>query len=232
MNIALIGSSGKMGKLFSTVATTNKTDHIVACVDITDSQDPTMPYLSHKQHKTIWSVKEKLDLIIDFSTSLSKEDVINFALLNNLPLAVFSTTCSEEDKAMLKAASKHIPILLCPNTSRGVNSMIRALDILSQSLNMADVLVEEIHHKNKLDSPSGTAKKIVDLLSSNGIENIKVNSFRGGTECGYHAVRFLLDDEEIIITHRATSRKIFALGAYEMAKKLLSKNNGFFTHLE
>lgn len=232
MNIALIGSTGKMGKLFSEILAPNKTDHIVAYIDITNNQNATPPYFSHKEYKTIWSVKEKLDLIVDFSTSLSKEDIINFALLNNLPLAVFSTTCSEEDKAKLKAASKHIPILLCPNTSRGVNSMIKALDILSQSLNMADVLVEEIHHKNKLDSPSGTAKKIVDLLSSNGIENIKVNSFRGGTECGYHAVIFLLDDEEVIITHRATSRKIFALGAYEMAKKLLSKNNGFFTHLE
>lgn len=232
MNIALIGSAGKMGKLFSEILAPNKTDHIVAYIDITNNQNTTPPYFSHKEYKTIWSVKEKLDLIVDFSTSLSKEDIINFALLNNLPLAVFSTTCSEEDKAKLKAASKHIPILLCPNTSRGVNSMIRALDVLSPSLNMADVLVEEIHHKNKLDSPSGTAKKIVDLLSSNGIENIKVNSFRGGTECGYHAVRFLLDDEEVIITHHATSRKTFALGAYEMAKKLLSKNNGFFTHLE
>ena len=238
MKILLVGSQGKMAKLLCKTADKNKTDQIVAGVDIQNNskntpinQNPILPYLSHKKHKTIWSVKEKADIIIDFSTMKDKGEIIDYALLHKIPLAIFSTTCSGSDIKRLKDASKYIPLLVCPNTSIGVNAMLDALDILSNQLNNSDIALTEYHHKNKIDTPSGTAKIMLDVISKNSKNHVQINTLRVGDECGYHSVSFFMQGEKVTLSHTATSKEIFAIGALNMARKLLLKQNGFFTKL-
>ena len=238
MKILLIGSQGKMGKLFCKKVYENKSDQIVAGVDIANNnpntqntQNPTPPYLCHKEYKTIWSAKEKSDVVVDFSTASNKEDIINYALLNKIPLAVFSTTCSDKDKQDLVSASKHIPILLCPNTSIGINAMLDALNLLGNQISDCDIVIEEHHHKNKLDLPSGTAKSMENVLKNCNKNNIKINALRVGDECGFHSVSFFMQGEKITLSHTANSKEIFITGAVNMAKKLITKQNGFFTKL-
>lgn len=238
MDIILIGSLGKMGQLLCKKVSKNSIDQIVAMIDIkyTDVnkeiyKEPILPYLSHITHKTIWSANSKADVIIDFSTSEDKTEIIDFALLHNLPLAIFSTTCSDSDKQKLITASKHIPVLLCPNTSIGINAMFEALEVLSKKLNSCDISIFEQHHKHKLDSPSGTAKTLEKILLDNGATNINMNALRVGDECGYHNVTFFMQGEKITLSHTASSKEIFATGALDMTKKLITKANGFYTNL-
>ncbi len=231
MKILLIGSSGKMGQEIINITTKSSSDQIVACIDIVKNENPTTPYLCKIYHKTIWSVKEKADIIIDFSTKNSIKDILDYALLNNLPLAIFSTVRSEDEVALLKAASRYIPILLCPNASIGINGISKALSALSHTLPNSEIVITEYHHKDKLDSPSGTVKKLSQILQQNGIKNYQLQALRVGNEKGYHKVEFFMEDEVVTLSHRAYSRSIFARGAIAMARKLTAKKSGFFESL-
>ncbi len=240
MKIILIGSEGKMGKAFFDYVSARPQDQVVACVDISYEGIPTKQSCNKENslnspkygHKNIWSVEEKADIAVDFSTSNDKKDLIDYALKNKLALAIFSTTCSAEDNVLLQKASHSIPVLVNKNASIGVNLIYSVLPTFAKKLKNADVIVTEYHHKNKLDSPSGTAKQIVNILSQNNIENIDTHVIRAGTEKGYHKIEFILDNEVITLSHRASSKDIFVKGAYLMAHKLLNYDNGLFESLQ
>lgn len=183
-----------------------------------------------KIYKTIWSASKNYDIIVDFSTSSSKKDIVDFALTGKTPLAIFSTSCSDQDILLLKNASKNIPILLNQNASIGINAIFDILPSLTKKLNNADIIVDEVHHRTKKDSPSGTAQKLEQIISKQ-TSNVKVYSQRAGTECGYHKIEFFLEDEVVTLSHRASSRKIFALGAIKMIEKLMQQKSGLYKKL-
>lgn len=183
-----------------------------------------------KIYKTVWSASKNYDIIVDFSTTSGKKDIIDFALTGKAPLAVFSTSYSEQDIILLKNASKNIPILLNQNASIGINAIFDILPSLTKKLNNADIIIDEIHHKTKKDSPSGTAKKLEQIISRQ-TNNVKTFSQRAGTECGYHKIQFFLEDEVITLSHRAYSRKIFVIGAIKMIEKLMQQKSGLYEKL-
>ena len=108
-----------------------------------------------------------------------------------------------------------------------------------------DIEIEETHHKKKVDAPSGTAKMLIEaadpegacslvygregILGERPAREIGVHSLRGGTVAGTHEVHFFGTDEELVLTHRAQSRQIFAEGALAAAEKLLAKEPGFYS---
>lgn len=234
MKIMLIGSSGKMGKEFCNVIQESKTDQIVAYVDTKNSpqnKNPDLPLFRDIPTKTSWSANAAFDIIVDFSTKQGKEDIIDCALLNKVPLAIFSTTCSGEDIDYLNKASKHIPVLHCQNTSIGINAFLNILPTLKEVFDSADIVIEEEHAKTKIDSPSGTAKLITSKIKTLTKNDVEVHPLRVGNERGSHTLKLFLEDEVLTISHRANSRKIFATGAYKMLKKLYYKKPGFYTYL-
>ena len=96
---------------------------------------------------------------------------------------------NSEQKELLVKASKHIPLLLAPNMSIGVNATLRSISELSKILSKYEVSIEETHHKNKLDSPSGTALKIAEVIvksRQSNLSDIKIESFREEGEVGIH----------------------------------------------
>lgn len=187
------------------------------------------------------------DIIIDFSHFSRLNSLLDYAKNNNLPLVIATTGYDAKTLEKLKEFSKEIPILLSSNMSLGVNLM---QDILKKIVPILygkyDIEVIEKHHNKKVDSPSGTAKSILEVIENSckgkmieqyGREGIKkreeneigVHVVRGGTIVGEHSVLFCGNDEIIEIKHTAMSKNIFAEGALTAAKFLADKPAGLYS---
>ena len=151
----------------------------------------------------------------------------------NKPITIGTTGFNPEQKEMLVEASKDIPLLLAPNMSIGVNATLRSISELSKLLSKYEVSIEETHHKNKLDSPSGTALKIAEVIAKSrqsNLSDIKIESFREEGEVGIHKTVFKSPDDEIILYHNAYNRKIFAQGALDTSQWISNQSSGFYTY--
>ena len=153
---------------------------------------------------------------------------------------------TEEQLNKISDYSKFIPIFRSGNMSYEVNVMSDLVSKLAVLLKDSDIEIIETHHRNKIDSPSGTALILADSIND-ALDNKKdyqynrhsvkqkrpdneigIHSIRGGTEFGKHTVLFLGENETFEITHTVTSRSIFAKGALKAAKFLISKENGLY----
>ncbi|MDP0487913.1 MAG: 4-hydroxy-tetrahydrodipicolinate reductase [Fusobacterium sp. JB021] len=190
---------------------------------------------------------EKGDVIIDFSHFSRLNSLLEYARENKIPLVVATTGYDDNTLNKLKDFSKEIPILLSSNMSLGVNLMQDVLKKIVPILyDKYDIEVIEKHHNKKVDSPSGTAKTILEVIEEGckekmkeqyGREGIKkreeneigVHVVRGGTIVGEHSVLFCGNDEIIEIKHTAMSKKIFAEGAITAAKFLSDKPAGLYS---
>ena len=223
MKIILLGANGNMGKEIQDAAMKDNSCEIVCRVDLTQNHNTSII-------DDINLFNDDADIIIDFSTSKDRKSFIKYSKDKNLPYACFSTNISSEDEKLLLDLSKHLPVLICQNASRGINLIYEMIELACQKISQADVALCEYHHKNKKDSPSGTAKKIEGILNSYNM-NFQTNSFRVGNEKGFHKISFYLEDEIIEISHQTFSRKIFAFGALKMCEKLIQQNKGIYYNL-
>lgn len=241
MNIAIIGF-GKMGKKIYQIAS-EKGYSITSIIDplSTDSlvTDKTI---------TIQSLKG-CDVVIDFSHPSCIIENIKFYISNSIP-AVIGTTGWYDNIEMLKEYASNYSnssIIYSGNFSIGV-SLYREVVKLASSLfgktGSYDVFANEIHHREKADSPSGTAALISDIIVDNfegkdkvvtqrldrkiEANEIHVSSTRGGWIPGTHSVVFDSPFDSIELTHRARTRDGFAIGAVLAASWLIDKK-GFFT---
>jgi len=147
----------------------------------------------------------------------------------------------------IRAAAREIAIVMAPNMSIGVNVMLRVVETAARALGPDyDTEVFEIHHKMKVDAPSGTALLLGEAaaegrqirLADNAVRGrdgitgareagtIGFASLRGGTVAGDHSVYFLADNERISLSHLAENRLIFARGAVRAAQWLVGKGPG------
>lgn len=167
--------------------------------------------------------KEKADLIIDFSHHTAIKGIYEYvrSVGGGIPVIIGTTGQTEEDESIIGLLQKICPILRKTNFSRGVDTMLKLVDLCRDLMPQSDICVEEIHHNKKIDMPSGTAKTLCEIL---GKDYNQVASLRMGTVPGGHTVYFALDDEVVEITHTAFSKKIFAIGALEAGKKMVKTN--------
>ncbi|MCL4109445.1 UNVERIFIED_CONTAM: hypothetical protein GTU68_043673 [Idotea baltica] len=132
-------------------------------------------------------------------------------------------TTGHDDELLgkIRVASETIPIVHAPNFSVGVNTLFwltqKATEILGTNF---DLEVVEMHHSKKIDSPSGTARRLAEILA----EEIGVHAIRGGDVVGDHTVIYAADGERVELTHKASSRNTFANGAVRAAKWLAQEN--------
>tara|TARA_Y100000389_G_scaffold201485_1_gene244329 strand:- start:9191 stop:9910 length:720 start_codon:yes stop_codon:yes gene_type:complete len=173
------------------------------------------------------------DVVIDFSLpEFSIVTVKNCTILGK-PITIGTTGFSEKDRDDLIFASKKIPLLLAPNMSIGVNASLQSISELSKILVDYEISIEETHHKNKIDSPSGTALKIAEVIAeARGVNSntIDIKSFREDGEIGVHKTIFKSKDDEIILYHNAYNRKIFAKGALSTSQWIAEQKPGFYTY--
>jgi 4-hydroxy-tetrahydrodipicolinate reductase len=191
VKIALVGASGKMGKLLTALA----------------EKDDALEFA------------DEADVVIDFSTPEGAKK----AIAMGKPLVCGTTGLSEGVMEELRQLAKEVPVLYSPNFSVGVNLCFEILFLLKERAADAKILLEETHHTQKKDSPSGTAKKMAEILEVN-----EVTAHRQGDVVGTHKVQFLLEGETITLEHNALSREIYAIGALKAAKFLVDKSPGFY----
>lgn len=224
MNFVLIGSLGKMGR------------EIASCIDKSRDRISFGIDMKNENMGDFWTFstlpneKFDVDAVIDFSTAKDRADLFEFARKNKLPYGLFSTAVSKEDEESLRNLARYVPVLRLRNTSIGINLIYQILEEFSSKLQNADVILNEYHHKQKKDCPSGTAKEIEAILRKNNID-FQTFSHRVGNEKGFHQIQFFLGDEILEISHRVNSRKTFAEGSIEGMHKLASLPSGFYNDM-
>ncbi len=195
---------------------------------------------------------QSADVVIDFSAPSNTMRLLDLCLASKKGIVIGTTGLSEEQKARINEAAATIPVLFSPNMAVGVNALFALVEQAAKMMREGfDVEVSEIHHHFKKDAPSGTAVRLKDIVRDvrgasesqvvygrEGIVGerpdgeIGVHALRGGDVVGEHTVYFFADGERIELTHRATSRSIFARGALRAAKFLAGKPAGSYTMMD
>lgn len=240
MKIVVVGY-GAMGRLL--VDTINKSNQYKLCGVIDKNNDDIFSFC-FDDFKQITS---KPDVIIDFSHPNNLNMILDYAINNNIPLVIATTGMNSDDINNIKLAALKIPILFTGNTSLGINLIINLLkEITSDFYKDYDIEVIEKHHNKKIDSPSGTAKMLVNVIESNledkyehvhgrhemrkrQKKEIGIHAVRGGTIVGEHQVLLAGNDEVIEIKHTAQSKMIFVNGALKAASYIINQQEGLYT---
>ena len=177
------------------------------------------------------SNEKDIDLIIDFSRPQNSIQVSRFARNENIPILIGTTGFIEEELNEIKESSKEIPILIAPNTSIGIALFKKILDHSGEVLNIvSSIEIYEKHHKEKKDSPSGTAINLKDQLKDIlPNKDIHIVSSRVGDSPGVHTLKLSLEDETLEISHKVSDRSIFAKGAIIAGKWLKDKPSGLYS---
>lgn len=233
--ILITGSNGRMGKTVREAVEVHPNALVGATHDLGDSLKVALL---------------QADCVIDFTIHEFTDELLSGALQHRKPLVIGTTGHSEAQKKSIKEASKELPIVYAPNFSIGVNTLFwltrKATEILGNE--RWDIEVTEMHHKHKVDSPSGTARRLLEILNAgtntNYEEDVKhgrvgnigarpskeigMHTLRGGDVVGDHTVLFAADGERLELTHKASSRQTFATGAVEAAVWLQDKDYGLY----
>ena len=185
-------------------------------------------------------------MIIDFSNPKATLDVLEYAKQKLIPIVIATTGFTESEIKLIKESAKVIPIFKSNNMSYEISLMGEIVSKLAVKLKDADIEIVETHHRNKIDSPSGTALMLADSINraredkfeyvyerhskrkERSSDEIGIHSVRGGTEVGKHSVIFLSEDETLEITHSVSSRKIFAKGALKATKYVINQKAGLY----
>ena len=187
----------------------------------------------------------KADVCIDFSGVGAQKALAAYIRRTKTPLLSGTTGLTEPDFDVLRDLSKEVPVIWTANYSTGVAVLKKLLREYAPVLGDWDKEIVELHHNQKVDAPSGTAKQLLQAIDPDGTalvvhgregmcgkrkENeIGVFSLRGGTVAGEHTVCFFGEDECLEFTHKAQSRRVFAAGAVRAAEALADKPAGFYT---
>ena len=171
------------------------------------------------------------DCLIDFSSPAAAEEHVAALTEFKKSTVIGTTGLDESQQEKIKQASTQVPIIFAPNMSVGVNLMFNLLKSAAKILKGYNVEIEEAHHIHKKDSPSGTAKKIAQIINQQGFD-IKIDEIKAIREdeiIGDHKVVFESATDKIEISHSAKTRDIFAQGAIVAAKWLSKKRSGLYS---
>lgn len=242
INILLNGCNGKMGQVVTQLLKENPKICITAGID----NNPDKYNNDYKTYKNIDDVKEKADLLLDFSHPNAINKITEYCLDNGMALVVATTGLSQSQYDFLKKASERIAVFQSANMSYGVNVTVELCINAAKALGKDfDIEIIEKHHNEKKDAPSGTALMIANEINAavnSSLEfvydrhqrgarkhnDLGIYSLRGGTIPGEHIVVFAGKDEIIEIKHTALSRKIFAEGAIKAIEFTANKKAGYY----
>ena len=189
------------------------------------------------------------DVIIDFSHHSAITDVLSYAKAHSMAVVVGTTGHTEEEKALIFEAAKHIPVFFSGNMSLGIAVLCNLAKQAAAAFPDADIEILEIHHNRKVDAPSGTAKMLFEAVkevrpnatancgrSGEGKrtkEEIGISALRMGNVVGIHEVHVCTPSQTLVLRHEAANRAMFADGAVAAAKFLVGKPAGHYnmTHV-
>ena len=240
IKILISGALGRMGKKVYEACSENDKVTVVCGVDITEKTDGAFPV-----YASFESVKEKPDVIIDFSSPAALDSILNYAAANCCPAVLCATGYSDEQIAQIKKASEKTAIFRSANMSLGVNVLINLVKKAALLLEGFDIEIIEKHHNKKVDAPSGTALMLADAIKEElpekfyiygregkvgkrNKDEIGIHAVRGGNIVGEHEVLFAGANETLTFSHSAADRSVFADGAVKAAVFMYGKKNGLY----
>ncbi len=241
MKILISGALGRMGRaVFQASAAYDRIT--VACgVDI-NAAASDLPFPVYPDFA---SVREHVDVIIDFSSASNLDSLLAYAESKAVPAVLCTTGYSAEQTEKIKEASSRIALFKSANMSVGVNLLIDLCRKAAKSLPHFDVEIIEKHHNQKADAPSGTALMLADAIreirndafyvygregkpGKRNPNEIGIHAVRGGNIVGEHDVLFCGPNETLTLSHAAASRGVFADGAVNAALFLQGKPAGLY----
>ena len=247
INLSITGCLGKMGQQLIKSSKKNRNFKLVSLTEnkiVNRKIEGIKPALNN-----IESFK-KTNVIIDFTIPKCTLDVLKIASKLNKKVVIGTTGFTKKEENLIKKFSKKIPILKAGNMSLGVNLLIYLTEIASKSLgNNFLSKIYEVHHKHKIDYPSGTAlmlgkgiaegkdknfytligKKYLNKKTFPYSKKINFNSVRKGGVIGEHEVRFSSGKEIIKLNHESFDRALYSEGALVAARWLMGKKPGLYS---
>ena len=247
VKLAVSGCMGRMGQQLVKSSRIDKGFKLTALTEnrlIKKKISGIKPSLNHEN-----SFKD-VDLIIDFTIPKCTFEILKIASKLKKRVVIGTTGFSKKEELQIKKFSKKIPILKAGNMSLGINLLMYLTEIASKSLgNNFLSKVYEVHHKHKIDYPSGTAlmlgkgiaigknkdfyniigKKYLNKKNFPYGKKINFNSIRKGKTVGEHEVKFSSGKEIITLNHEAFDRALYSEGALTAGKWLMKKKPGLYS---
>ena len=239
LNLLVTGKSGRMGQAI-----------LQAAADVRSRHPDVSVSATHDAGEDLEAAMAKANCVIDFTVHSFTKEVVEAALKHGTRLVIGTTGHSNEEREVIYNAAKTLPVVYAPNYSVGVNTLFwltrKAARILTQD--RFDIEVTEMHHKHKIDAPSGTARRLLEILNEETgtsydddiahgrfgnigprkPREIGMHTLRGGDVVGDHTVLFAADGERVELTHKASSRLTFAAGAVRAAIWLQNQPAGLY----
>lgn len=184
------------------------------------------------------------DMVIDFSHHTAIGDVLRYAEENRCAAVIGTTGHTGEEKALIFAASKRIPVFYSGNMSLGIAVLCRLAKQAASFFPDADIEIVEVHHNRKVDAPSGTAHMLFQAVQQarpqatehcgragegkRTREEVGISSLRMGNVVGIHEVHICTPSQTLTLRHEAHNRAMFADGAVEAARFVCGKAPGIY----
>ena len=236
IDLVLCGATGRLGKEILIEVGKQSNINLIGCLASKNNKNFGKKISTFIESNCELELKasfegiSKPDVVIDVSSPEALEDILKFSELNKSALIIASTGHSNEQIESLKRLSNSIPIMMVPNLSRGINFIKKLLSDNDLSAFSKKVKINEIHHNNKKDSPSGTALELEKIIEEKNKEiKISINSTRDESSIGVHSIKIIMENESIELKHEAKSIDIFAQGAISAINWIAGKTPGIYS---
>jgi 4-hydroxy-tetrahydrodipicolinate reductase len=256
--IGILGGAGRMGRALVRAVTEAKGAVVAGAADASGNPEigkdlgtlAGIEPLGVALTDDVTALFEKADVIIDFTVPKAAVENARIAARTGTAYVVGTTGLEPEQQAAVTEAGKQTVVVQAANFSLGVNLTIALTHRLAEMLDDSfDIEIVEMHHRHKVDAPSGTALALGRAAAAgrgvaledvadrgrDGITGARKRGdigfavLRGGNVAGDHTVVFAADDERIELTHKAGDRSIFARGAVRAALWTAGKPHGYYS---
>jgi 4-hydroxy-tetrahydrodipicolinate reductase len=259
MGLVVVGAAGRMGQVLIRAVHSMDGARVVGAIE-----RPGSPYLGRDAGELAGigtinvavtddplPVFAKADGVLDFSVPAASVEFAGYAAQARIVHVIGTTGCTDADDAKIAAAARHATIVKSGNMSLGINLLAVLVEQATRALDAADFDVEilEMHHKHKVDAPSGTALLLGQAaaagrgvpLAGNDVRvrdghtgvrpagSIGFATLRGGSVVGDHSVMLAGTGERITLSHHAEDRTLFARGAVKAALWARGKKPGLYS---
>ncbi|MDH2382969.1 4-hydroxy-tetrahydrodipicolinate reductase [Bradyrhizobium sp. CER78] len=258
MRLIVAGAGGRMGRTLTRVISETPGAVLVGALEAPGSELlgkdagvlAGLPANDVKLSADLWSMSADADGILDFTVPAATIANVAIAAERGLVHVIGTTGLSQSDDAVIRSVTDRAIVVKSGNMSLGVNLLAALVKRVAQSLDQSfDIEILELHHRQKIDAPSGTAlmlgeaaaagrKIALDQHSARGRDgltgarragDIGFASLRGGTAAGDHSVIFAGPSERITLSHHAEDRALFAQGALKAALWAHGKKPGMYS---
>jgi 4-hydroxy-tetrahydrodipicolinate reductase len=254
--IAIAGSSGRMGRALLEAVAQSADFRLKSALERSDSPyigKDAGEIIGAPNGVAISSDLDSglpgCDVLVDFTRPEGTIEHLDCCLRNGVKMVIGTTGLTDEQQARIEIAAEKMAIVQAPNMSVGVNLVFRLLDVAARVLAEGhDIEIVEAHHRHKVDAPSGTALRMGEVIANalgrdlkscavygrEGVtgerkpSTIGFATVRGGDIVGDHTAMFAGTGERVEITHKASSRATFAVGALRAARFLADKESGLY----